>query len=271
MDAIIHVAATMGRPWMTAAQCFDGNVLGTMHVLAAAWRAGNIPVVQVATTNFFDTWNGRPLTETSPLDFMVRNDDPYSLTKRLSYVEGMARVADGQDIRFVLPGGIFGPSVCVDYAMIRPGFNDMFALAIRGEMSEQVPFPIAFVFVDDCAHVCIAALEKGVKGERYLVDGPPGPGRTITDMCNRACELVSSPHRVHNVPPEKWDDPDVIATYSITVTTLAKQRANVDSRSDNRFTQKRLGYVPTPIEEGLRKTVDWLAHQGFIPRGTAAA
>jgi dihydroflavonol-4-reductase len=242
-----------------------------MNLLTAAARAGGVPVVQVATTNFFDTWNGQPLSEATPLDLMVHNDDPYSLTKRLSYVEGMARVAAGQDIRFILPGGIFGPSVCIDYAMIRPGFNDMFALAIRGEMDEQVPFPIAFVFVDDVAQVCIAALEKGAKGERYLVNGPSGPGNTITEMCNWAAEMVGSPHRVHDVPPEKWDDPDVIAKYSITVTTLAKQRKETDSLSDSSFTQRRLGYTPTPVKKGLRTTVDWLAQNGIIPRGAVAA
>ena len=262
IDAIIHPAAVLGRPGTTFTQCYAGNVVGTTNVLTAAAMQGGMPVVQVATTNFFDM-SEKPLTEFSPIDLHVRNDDQYSFTKRLSYVEGLARVADGQDIRFVLPGGIFGPSVCKDYAMVRPGFNDMIALAIRGEMDEQIPFPIAFTLVDDCAYVCISALDRGLKGERYIANGKQENAVTVATMCNRACELAGTSHRVRDVPREKWDDPEVIAKYTMTMITLAKTKYP-DPYSDTRFTQERLGCKPTALDVGLKITIDWLRGQKII-------
>ena len=241
---------------------FSSNVMGTLNVLSAAACLGGIPVVQVLTTTFFDMWD-KTLTEHSTLDLVLRNTDAYTITKRLAYVEGVARVNDGQDIRFMMPGAVFGPSICVEKAMIRPSFNDRIASAIRGEISELIPIPVPYVLADECAYVCIAALEKGAKGEKYIAHGRQEDVGTIAKTCNRACELAGVAHRVHDVPKEKLDDPDIIAKYGATMTTLAK-RTYPDPFSDSSFTQKRLGYVPGPLDDGLELTIDWMRRRKII-------
>jgi len=261
-DGVIHSAALRGLPGATIAASLPPNTIGTMNVLAAAVAAGGVPVVQVLTSTFFDAWDA-PLTETSPLDLLCRNTDPYSVTKRLAYVEGLARVAGGQDIRFMLPGAGYGPTVCLENAMFHPNFNDRLARAIRGELAPEMPLSVPYVLADDCAYVCVAALEKGVTGERYMAFGRQQDVGTLASICNRACEIAGVAHRVDEVPRERLDDPDVVAKYGVTMTTLAKRRAP-DPLFDSRFTEERLGYVPTPLDDGLAMTIDWMRRNSFI-------
>ena len=261
-DGVIHSAALRGLPGATVELSVAPNVIGSINVLTAALGAGGMPVVQLLTSTYFDMWD-KSLTEFSPLDLMFRNTDPYSLTKRLAYVEGLARVAAGQDIRFMLPGGGYGPSACLENGMFHPSFNSRIAGAIRGGMDPQIPLPVPFVLADDCAYVCIAALEKGAKGERYMAMGRIEDIDTIAKICSHACEVAGVAHRVQEVPKERLDDPDIVAKYGVTMTTLGK-RTYPKPFFDSSFTQKRLGYVPTPLDKGLAITIDWMRRNKII-------
>ena len=90
VDGVIHSAALRGVPGATIANSLPPNVIGTINVLTAAWMVGGPPVVHLLTSTFFNTWDA-PRTEVSPLDLLFRNKDPYSVTKRLAYLEGFAR------------------------------------------------------------------------------------------------------------------------------------------------------------------------------------
>ena len=262
VDGVIHSAALRGLPGATLELSVGPNVVGTINTLTAAYSAGGIPVVQVLTSTYFDMWD-KSLTETSPVDMMFRNTDPYSLTKRLAFLEGMQRVTQGQDIRFMLPGGGYGPSPCLENGMFHPSFNSRIAGAIRGGMDPQIPLPVPFVLADDCAWVCIAALEKGAKGERYMAMGRQLDIDTIANTCSRACELAGVAHRVEEVPKARLDDPAILAKYGPTMTSLGK-RNYPKPFFDSSFTEKRLGYVPTPLDQGLAVTIDWMRRNKII-------
>jgi dihydroflavonol-4-reductase len=260
VDGVIHTAALRGLPGATIAKSLDPNVLGSIHVLAAATLAGGPPVVQLLTSTFFSMMDA-PQSEVMPLDLEFRNRDPYSVTKRLAYLEGLARVQMGEDIRFMLPGAAYGPSPCEHSAMQRPNFNTRIADAILGDTERKMPMQVPFVLADDCAYVCVAALEKGVRGERYLAMGRSQDVGTIAEVCNRACEIAGVAHRVEEVPKERLDDPEVVEQYGVTMTTLAK-RVYPDPYFDTSATERSLGYTPTPLDEGLATTIDWMrAHQ----------
>jgi dihydroflavonol-4-reductase len=262
MDAVVHSAAVLGRPGVTLEDCITSNVVGTLNVLSAAAAVCNIPVVQVITLTFFDTAVD-PLTETSRLDLLYRRNDPYSLTKRLGYVEGMARVADGQDIRFMLPGAIYGPSICLEKTAAPNTWNGRLARAIRGEMDAQLPLTIPYVTAEDCAFVCIAALEKGQAGRRYIAHGVQRETNTMAGYGNRACEIAGVPHRIEEISKDRMDDPDIIAKFGPTMPIMVKS-GSPDPLFDSSRTERELGYVPTSIEQGFPVTIDWLKRNGFL-------
>jgi nucleoside-diphosphate-sugar epimerase len=256
VDGVIHTAALRGVPGATMANSLPPNVIGTINVLTASLMAGGPPVVQLLTSTFFNMWDA-PQSEVMPLDLLFRNKDPYSVTKRLAYLEGFARVDAGQDIRFMLPGAAYGPSPCLENAMLHPNFNTRLVSAIRGEVDPRMPMLVPYVLADDCAYVCIAALDKGIKGERYIAMGRQQDVDTIANICNLACQIAGVPHRSEEVPRDQLDDPDVVAKYGTTMTSMAKA-SYPQPYFDSGVTQQRLGYVPTPLNEGLVITIDWM-------------
>ncbi|HKX77153.1 MAG TPA: NAD-dependent epimerase/dehydratase family protein [Novosphingobium sp.] len=261
-EAVVHSAAVLGRPGVTLEDCFAANVMGTIHVLTAAASFGNIPVVQVLTSTFFDRGSG-PFTEHSPFDLLFRHGDVYSLTKRLAYAEGFARVAEGQDIRFMCPGAMYGPSICIEKTAQPNSFNGRLARAIRGEMPPQLPMTVSYVWTEDCARVCIGALDKGRAGERFICQGDPADSATIAENCNRACEIAGVPHRVSEIPRDQLDSPEVIAQFGTTMPALAKHKP-AGPGVDDSITRQKLGTALTSTGVGFPKTIDWFRANGFI-------
>ena len=66
----------------------------------------------------------------------------------------------------------------------------MLLSAARGRIERYLKFPVSWVFAEDIARGCILALDKGVAGERYMLDGRPEDIVSIANACNRVCRLA---------------------------------------------------------------------------------
>jgi nucleoside-diphosphate-sugar epimerase len=136
-------------------------------------------------------------------------------------------------------------------------YNGRILTILKGETAPQLPLPMPWVTADDCAFVCIAAITKGARGERYIAHGPDGKGATVAEVGNLACELAGLPQRVHQIGLDELDSPEVLAKFGPTSPLLAKNAVNAKG-TDSTFTQQKLGYKPTPLKEGLSATLDWM-------------
>jgi nucleoside-diphosphate-sugar epimerase len=261
-DSVIHSAAALGGPTLTLTEAFAANTAGTMHVLASAARLGISPCVQVLTTTYFDMWK-QSLTEHSPIDLKALNLDPYTVSKRFAFLEGDARARAGQDIRFVIPGGCYGPSPAIARALTLPSFDALLVSAFKGEVQELIDFPIPWSYVDDVAWVAIAALERGMRGERYIAHGVSEEVSGMSVFCNAALEVGGSKYRVHSIQGDQLNDPAIRARYGDSWVDLAKTPFP-KPWSDSTFTQQRLGYKPTALRDGLRPTIDWMRKVNLI-------
>jgi nucleoside-diphosphate-sugar epimerase len=255
-DSVIHSAAMLGGPKQTLAEGFMANAVGTMNVHAAAARLGIAPSVQLLTTTYFDMWTNS-LTEHSPIDLKALNRDPYTVSKRFAFSEGDSRARAGQDVRFVIPGGTWGPSPAIDRAMTLPSFDALLVSALKGEVEELIDFPIPWSYVDDVAYVSVAALERGTRGERYIAHGRSDEVSGMSVFCNAALEIAGSKHRIHSIRGDQLNDPAIRAKYGDSWVDLAKT-SFPKPWSDSTFTQKRLGYKPSAMRDGLVTTVDWM-------------
>jgi dihydroflavonol-4-reductase len=254
-DGLIHSGAMLGRPGASWEEGYATNVVGTMNLLSAAADAGNLPIVQVLTTTFFDSSTTH--SEDSALDLHCSFMDVYTVTKRLAYLEGMGRVREGQDIRFMVPGAIYGPSICVEKANWANTFNDRFIKAITGEMPKQLPLPMPWSTAEDCAWVCIAALEKGKAGKRYVAHGSPDSTATVATVMNRACEIAGVSHRIGEYTKEELDSPELLEIFGPTIPLLAK-KTYPEPFSSSFKTQAALGYKPTELGDGVQAMIAWL-------------
>ena len=262
-DSAIHCAALLGGASQHLPDFEAVNVRGTKHVLDAAAALGMRRVVAVSTGTFFDTAGGLD-REDAPV-MKEPSSDPYTITKMAAFQDAMARAAAGQDVVTTHPGAIFGPSPVESNALSRTSFNRVLLSALRGRITRYLAFPISWVFAEDVARGCILALDRGVSGERYMLDGRPEDVVSTAAACNRICSLVGVDHRVEDVAPS--DDPGLLDVFGPTLMAIAFKLASVETpRGDLREskTYKRLGYEPISLEDGLGRTAQWLHDIGRI-------
>jgi nucleoside-diphosphate-sugar epimerase len=260
-EHVIHSAAVLGGQTQVAGEHHAVNVVGTGHVLDAAAKVGATRVVQLSTTTFFDAQTS-PLTEHSPLD-PTPSDDPYTVTKRAAYLDAMRRVDAGQDICIVISGGAYGVSPLPERSMVAPSYNARIALALAGEITEYVGFPIPWVYAGDVAHASVVATRKGVAGERYLAFGRPGDVGGVPWFCNAALEVAGSDRRVTEVGAAELDDPDVAARFGPSLVALARKQFPSPFFVNDQ-TVERLGYEPLTLRQGLERTVPWMREHGLL-------
>ena len=178
-------------------------------------------VVAVSTGTFFDTSGGLE-REDAPVSEHP-SSDPYTVTKMAAFEDAMARAAAGQDVVTTHPGAIFGPSPVVSNALGRTSFNRVLLCALRQRIQSYLRFPVSWVFADDIARGCILALDRGVAGERYMLDGRPEDVVSTAEACSRICELAGIDHRVADIEPS--DDPELAKVFGATLVAIAAKAA----------------------------------------------
>ncbi len=255
-EYVIHSAAVLGGASQDPEEHQRVNTGGLGHVLDAAATVGAKRTVALGTTTYFD-YSTEPLSERSPL-LADPPGDPYSVTKRAAFVETMRRAAEGLDACVVIPGGTFGPSPVPGRAMEAPSYNLRIAQALRGELPRQVAFPIPWSYADDVAAAAVAALTRGVSGEKYLAFASPEDVSSTASFVNRALELAGIDRRVDEVTAEQLDaDPDLEREVGPSLAALTRRKFPTPYYDDT-LTRERLGHQPLRLDDGLRRTLDWL-------------
>jgi farnesol dehydrogenase len=241
-------------------EVFDAvNVGGLKNALAAAQAAG-ARLLYTSSFIALGPTGAQPADESLARDGRgYRND--YERTKAIA--DGIAReaAAGGADVVILYPGVVYGPGDLTDGNLVVKMAADHMAGRFPGIVGpgDRV---WSYAYVDDVAAGHAAALEKGGAGSRYIlagenvsmngffetlaaVAGTPPPRRHIPYAGAAAlgyalylwAELTGLPpqltHEVVGVFREHW-------SYS-------SARA-----------ERELGYRPTPLAEGLRRTVAWL-------------
>jgi dihydroflavonol-4-reductase len=262
-ESAIHCAALLGGASQNLADFEGVNIDGTRHVLDSAEALGLRRVVAVSTTTFFDATTGAE-REDAPL-MSEPSSDPYTITKMAAFNDAMSRAAQGHDVVSAHPGAIFGPSPVASNALGMTSFNRVLLSALRKRIQSYLIFPVSWVLADDVARGCLLALDKGVSGERYMLDGRPEDVVSIAQACSRICEMAGSDHRVEDIAPS--NDPELVKVFGPTLIAISFKAAGQKSPSlslTESKTYKRLGYDPVSLDDGLTLTTDWFREIGKI-------
>lgn len=190
-DIVFHLAGwyKIGHPdWMTAESL---NVGGTRKVLRLA-RELEIPkIIYTSTHTVLGDSGGELVDETFFQGGPFANE--YDRTKWLAhYKVAIPMIEKGTPIIIVMPGTGYGPG---DPSLI----GDLMRLFYAGRLL-AVPAPdftTSYVHVDDIAEGHIAAAEKGVVGESYILTGPAVPLGEIVDFWSH---LTGRPAPVLRIP-----------------------------------------------------------------------
>jgi dihydroflavonol-4-reductase len=262
-EAAIHCAALLGG----ASQDIDDfkavNVVGTTNVLDAGKALGMRRVVALSTATFFNlatdvAFEDAPVLENPP-------DDPYTVTKLAAFLDAHQRAAAGEDVLTCHPGAIFGPGLVVERALHRTSFNRVLLAGMRGKIKRYLAFPVTWVAGADVAKGSIAAMDRGVAGERYLLIGQPEDTISTAAGINHACTLAGIDHHVEDL--DYRSDPEALtAEFGPTLMAIAEAAAKGvrKPRAKDNLTTRRLDYQPMSFDDGLRQLIPWLRELGRL-------
>jgi dihydroflavonol-4-reductase len=262
-EAAIHCAALLGGASQDLEDFKAVNTIGTTNVLDAAHVHGMRRVVALSTATFLDLSTGVDFEEAPVLDNPP--NDPYTVTKLAAFLEAHRRAAAGDDVLTCHPGAIFGPAPVVERALHRTSFNRVLLAGMRGKIKRYLAFPVTWVAGKDVATGSIAALDRGVAGERYLLVGRPQESFSTAGGINRACEIAGIDYRVEDL--DYHTDPEALtAEFGPTLMAIAKAAAKRQRklRSNDNLTTRRLGYQPMAFDDGLRLLISWLRELGKL-------
>jgi dihydroflavonol-4-reductase len=256
IEVVYHCAADYRLYVPDPAAMYAANVEGTRLVLDAAAEAGARRIVYTSTVGALGTTaDGMPADETTP----VRLSDMIGHYKRSKFMA--ERVAE-EKARLGAPIVIVNPSTPVGERDIKPTATGRFILDfINGRIPAYVDTGLNLVDVRDVAAGHVAAMERGRVGEKYILGHRDMPLveilGTLASISGRPAPRVRVPH---------W----LPLTVAAIDTRLARMRRTaprfeVDavrlSRKKMYFSPakavRELGLPQTPIEEPLRRAVEW--------------
>ena len=258
--AIIH-AAGLFRFWGDYDSFAATNVAGTRAMLAAAHQVGAERFIYVSTVVVIgEPHPGDVIDESYPCE----PQDPYQRSKLEA--ERLVRhyfQEFGLPTIVLRPGAFYGP--WGHYA-----FNRLFfAEPLRGwrimvDKGRHITFP---AYVPDVARVIVQTLTRGRPGETYNIAGDSISHRQVYDLVSDAAGI--SRWRL-NVPTSfvillarawtwlsRYTHREPFYPINMSHYVFADWVVNSDKA------RCELGFVPTPIETGIQKTVDWYRQHEF--------
>src|SRR5579863_4473747 len=259
-----HVAADY-RLWARDPhEIFAANVDGTRNIMQAALRAG---VERVVHTSSVATLGLRPdgtaADESNPLS-EAQGIGAYNRSKIAAERLVEAMIAEEK-----LPAVIVNPSTPIGPRDVKPTPTGRIIVeAARGRMPAFVDTGLNFVHVDDVADGHVAALRRGVIGERYILGGE---NVLLGDMLAEIARLVGR-------RPPRWRIPHAavlpVAYLAEAVAQLTGRApfATVDgirmSEHHMFFTaakaERDLGFRARPYRQALAEAIQWFRAAGYL-------
>ena len=263
-DTVFHVAADYRLwardPW----EMYRSNVEGTRAILEAARKNGVRQVVHtssVATMGF--TENGHPADEDSPVSLA----DMIGHYKRSKFMAEQIALEAGRSGLHVVT---VNPTTPVGEQDVKPTPTGRIVLDfLKRKFPAYVETGLNLVDVRECARGHMAALEKGKSGERYILGGEDLTLKQILDKLAKITGLPSPTVKL----PYVFAFAAGVVDEAITGRLLHREpRATVDTVrlgkkkmfASSGKAERELGWKIVPVEDALRRAVDWFRVNGYV-------
>ena len=250
--SVIHSAGLVPGTGTTEEAFREVNSDGTRNVIAAAISSGVERLVHISTVNAMPILPGVTVTEDAPPPEFPHPG--YDVSK-VEAERAVLEASKGQLYAVVVnPAVVFGPGTRSSARIIRA--------FVRGRLP-FVPLPnrrMSMVYVDDVAHGCILALDKGTRGERYILSNP---AITISEFIDELA-AVTGRRRPRLTLPAWLAAFAVGALWSIRPVTRWRPPVTVSgvrrggTLYDGSRAERELGLGYTDLSDALRATVEWI-------------
>ena len=262
-DVVFHVAADY-RLWVKdPEQMYRSNVEGTRALLEAARKNDVRRVVytsSVATMGF--TSNGRLADEESPAGL----SDMIGHYKRSKFMAEQVAIEAGRAGQEVV---IVNPSTPIGEMDIKPTPTGRIVVDfLKKKFPAYVDTGLNLVDVTECARGHVLALEKGRRGERYILGGE---NLTLKQILDKLAAITGLPSPSVKVPYFMALATGVVDEM-ITGRLRGKEpRATIDAVRMGRKkmfvssakAERELGWAMVPVDGALRRAAAWFRAKGY--------
>jgi dihydroflavonol-4-reductase len=264
-DLVFHCAADYRLYARDKSELYDTNVEGTRNVLKIASETGVRRIVYTSSVGALGLHpDGRPADETTPVTLkdMVGH---YKKSKFLA-----ERVAD-EWVAKGLPVVIVNPSTPVGEGDLKPtATGKMIVDFLKRKIPGYVDTGLNLVDVRDVAQGHLLAAQKGKVGEKYILGNR---NMSLEEIFTTLAEISGLPAPKLEIP--HWL-PMGVAAVETTFCRLTGFEPRVPLESvklsrhkmyfDGSKAVRELGMPQTPVEEALRRAVDWFRDNNYVPR-----
>ena len=262
-EALFHVAADY-RLWVRdPEQMYRSNVDGTRALIEAARKQGVRRIVytsSVATMGFGS--NGTQADEDSPVS-LAEMIGPYKRSKFMAEQVAFEAARAGVDVVMV------NPTTPIGERDLKPTPTGRIVVDfLKKKFPAYVDTGLNLVDATECARGHVLALEKGRRGERYILGGE---NLTLTQILDRL-------NAITGLPSPKVKLPYVFALAAgvvdetVTGRLLGREpRATIDAVRMGRKkmfvtsakAELELGWRSVPVDDALRRSVEWFRANGY--------
>jgi dihydroflavonol-4-reductase len=260
-DVVYHAAGANAFCARDPSPMFEVNVRGSQNVVRAAARAGVRLVVYTSSAATLGEASGTIGSEESPHRGWFLSDYERSKFEAEQAVFATARET-GVEVVSVNPASVQGPGRASGSARLLLDY-------LNGRLKAVVDSQLSLVDIADCTEGHLLAGSRGTPGERYVLSGAT---LSVREGLALVASLVGVDRPLRALPP----------SLALAVATAAEALGRVRRRSpricrelartlihghayDGSKATRTLGLRYTPIEETLRRTVDWWVEQQLVP------
>ena len=261
-DWAFHAAADY-RLWCPEPQAmYHANVDGTRTLLTAALAAGVARVVYTSSVGTLgNPGNGTPGSEETPVSLSDMVGD-YKKSKFLAEREAEKFVDKGLGLIIVNPSTPVGPfdikptptgKIIVDF--------------LNRKMPAYLDTGLNLIAVEDCARGHILAAEKGRIGQKYILGNRDLTLQDIFSMLEQLTGLAAPKVRLPYTPI-------LLAAYANEALSRLTGKEPLIPLAGVQMAKKfmffdaskavhELGLPQTPVEEALKRAIDWFRSNGY--------
>jgi dihydroflavonol-4-reductase len=264
-EIVFHVAADY-RLWaVNGKDLYESNVDGTRNVLQAARDSGVRRVVytsSVATMGFGN--NGHMTDENTPVALSNMIGD-YKRSKFMAEQLVIEAARGGQDVVIV------NPTTPIGERDIKPTPTGRIVVDfLKRKFPAYVDTGLNLVDVRECAEGHLLAMEKARPGERYILGGE---NLTLKQILDKLSAITGLPSPGIRLPYAVAYATGAVDTFVAGKLLKREPRVTLDSVRIGRKkmfvscakAEQELGWCPGPVDDALRRAVDWFRANGYAP------
>ena len=255
-DVVFHLAAQISINGRNDRSLLEKNIEGTRNLVNTILASSNIRLIHFSSIHAVEH---EPLNQTLDENRPLAFRDPIYYTQSKAYSEQIVHdaVGNGLDAVILNPTAVIGPYD------IKPSLLGQAIIRFyTGKLPALIPGGYDWVDVRDIVNASISAIEKGRKGQRYILSGH---WETIERLGQEV--EVNGGHKLPTLKVSFWLAKMGVPIFRL-LAIILKRTPLYTSESlhiiktgnpsiSNALAQKDLNFHPRPFEETVRDSIKW--------------